>query len=78
MGNREVPDEVLAKVSEEKRGFLKKIITGTAFAIPVIMSFSMDDLRLKVAYGSCACDGRGGECGGGEHPWPGPGPGRGH
>jgi len=52
MSHREMPDELLAEVSEEKRNFLKRLIAGTAFAVPVILSFSMDSLKLKAAYGA--------------------------
>ncbi len=52
MSHREMPDELLAGVSEEKRSFLKRLVAGTAFAVPVILSFSMDGLKLKAAYGA--------------------------
>jgi len=50
---RELPEDLLAKVSAEKRGFLKKLVIGTSFAVPLILSFSMDGLKLKAAYGAC-------------------------
>ena len=39
---------VLEKVSSDRRGFVKKVIVGTAFAAPVVSSFSMDGLSIKV------------------------------
>jgi hypothetical protein len=41
-------DEVLEKVDPDRRGFVRKVIVGTAFAAPVISSFSMDGLSIKV------------------------------
>jgi len=46
-------EKILKEVDEKKRDFLKKVIVGTAFAVPVIHSFSMEglkiDLRTKMA-----------------------------
>ena len=41
-------NKVLEKVSSDRRGFVKKVIVGTAFAAPVVSSFSMDGLSIKV------------------------------
>lgn len=53
MENRFKDEQILDKVDENKRDFLKKVIVGTAFAVPVIHSFSMEglkiDLRAKMA-----------------------------
>jgi hypothetical protein len=40
---------ILEKVDEDKRDFIKKVIVGTAFAVPVINSFSMDGLKIDLA-----------------------------
>ena len=40
-------DQVLRTVDPAKRGTLKKLVLGTAFAIPMIASYSVKDL----AYG---------------------------
>jgi len=41
-------NKVLDKVNPDRRGFVKKIIVGTAFAAPIVSSFSMDGLSIKV------------------------------
>lgn len=45
--------KILGKIDREKRDFIKNVIIGTAFAVPVINSFSMDglkiDLKAKIA-----------------------------
>ena len=48
MGDSEL-DNVLARVDPEKRAFLKKIVVGTAFVVPTVVSFSMDGLSLYEA-----------------------------
>jgi hypothetical protein len=37
-------EHVLERVDPAKRAFLKKIVVGTAFVVPTVMSFSMDGL----------------------------------
>ena len=46
--------EVLQHVDKSKRDFVKKVLIGTAFAIPVITSYSMNNFRMgpPEAYGS--------------------------
>lgn len=39
-------DPVLDKVDPAKRSFVRKVVTGTAFAAPVIASFSMNGLGI--------------------------------
>ena len=39
-------EEVLQHVDESKRDFVKKVLIGTAFAVPVITSYSMDNFRM--------------------------------
>lgn len=41
-------EEILARVTQERREFLKKVLIGTAFAIPVVQSFSLDELKIKM------------------------------
>ena len=41
-------DRVLEKVNPDRRSFVRKVIIGTAFAAPVVSSFSMDGLSIKV------------------------------
>jgi len=41
-------ETILEKVDAKRRGFVKKVIVGTAFAAPVVSSFSMDGLSIKI------------------------------
>jgi hypothetical protein len=46
---------ILDKVDPGKRDFVRKVIKGTAFAVPVVASFSMDGLTIggiRPAYAS--------------------------
>jgi len=49
MKNRRDNDNLLQKVDREKRDFLKKVVVGTAFAVPVINSFSMEGLKIDLS-----------------------------
>jgi len=40
---------VLERIDAEKRNFLKKVVIGTAFAVPVINSFSMEGLKIDLS-----------------------------
>ena len=51
MENKVDQDLLFDKVDEEKRDFLKKIVLGSAFALPLIQSFSMDGLKVRAAFG---------------------------
>jgi hypothetical protein len=42
---------VLEGVDEKRRDFIKKVVIGTAFAVPVINSFSMDGLKVRMSTG---------------------------
>ena len=42
-------DTVLERIDPAKRAFLKTIIVGTAFVVPMVASFSMDGLSLYEA-----------------------------
>ena len=42
-------DEVLPEVDEGRRGFIRKIAVGTAFAAPVVASFDMTGLTFGTA-----------------------------
>ena len=35
------PDEVLEHVGHDRRKFIKRVVIGAAFAVPVVSSFSM-------------------------------------
>jgi len=43
------PEDVLSNVDEGRRDFLKKVITGTTFALPLMASFSMEGLSINPA-----------------------------
>jgi hypothetical protein len=43
------PEDVLSSIDESRREFLKKVIGGTVFAVPLMASFSMDGLSLDAA-----------------------------
>jgi hypothetical protein len=43
-------DDVLKRTDPAKRQFLRKILVGTAFAIPTVTSFTMDGLSVYDAY----------------------------
>ncbi len=43
------PDALLSKVDPEKRDLLKKVAVGATFALPVILSFGMDDVKARAA-----------------------------
>ena len=49
MANDDLKTEALERVDPDKRDFIRKVATGTAFAVPAIASFSMDGLTLNRA-----------------------------
>ena len=48
MEKRFEDERILGKIDREKRNFIKNVIIGTAFAVPVINSFSMDGLKIDL------------------------------
>lgn len=40
---------VLAQVDSRKRAFLKKLVLGTSFAVPIVASYSVKDLAFAQA-----------------------------
>ena len=46
-------EDVLNSVDESRRDFLRKVIVGTAFAAPLMASFSMDGLVINAVEASC-------------------------
>lgn len=48
------PEEILSSVDASRREFLKKVIAGTTFAVPVMASFSMEGLSAERAWASDA------------------------
>jgi hypothetical protein len=49
MEKRFEDERVLERIDVEKRDFLKKVVVGTAFAVPVINSFSMEGLKIDLS-----------------------------
>lgn len=45
----EVKQEVLERVSEPRRSFLRKVVMGTSFVTPLIASFSMKAANAQVS-----------------------------
>lgn len=43
-GQKAASDRVLEQVDESRRAFIRKIAIGTAFVIPMVVSFSTDGL----------------------------------
>jgi len=54
MGKEDRPD-LMAKVGDERRDFLKKIAIAAAFAAPTVATFSVDGMRKK-AFAQAAYD----------------------
>ena len=46
----------LENVDEKRRDFIKKVVVGTAFAVPVINSFSMDGLKIHMGVDQAGAD----------------------
>jgi len=46
------PEEILSSVEPSRREFLKKVIAGTTFAVPLMASFSMAGLSVESAWAS--------------------------
>jgi hypothetical protein len=42
-------EEVVERVGPDRRAFVRRVIVGTAFAAPIVSSFSMNSLSMKVA-----------------------------
>lgn len=43
------PEEILKNVDESRRDFVRKVIAGTTFAVPLMATFSMEGLSVNVA-----------------------------
>jgi hypothetical protein len=56
MRKRFIEENVLEGVDEKRRDFLKKVVIGTAFAVPVINSFSMDGLKVSMGVHQAGAD----------------------
>jgi hypothetical protein len=49
MENKFEDEKILKEVDETKRDFIRTVIIGTVFAVPVINSFSMEGLKIDLA-----------------------------
>jgi hypothetical protein len=49
-------EAILRAVDDKRRDFIKKVVVGTAFAVPVINSFSMDGLKLRMGANQAKAD----------------------
>ena len=56
MPGMDANEKVLEKVDAKRRGFVRKVIIGTAFVAPIVSSFSMDELSIKVGRSALAGD----------------------
>ena len=49
-GGADVDPELLAHVDEAKRSSLRKLVIGTAYAVPAIASFALSGLSVTEAH----------------------------
>jgi len=56
MEKRFEDEGILENVDEKRRDFIKKVVVGTAFAVPVINSFSMDGLKINMGVDQAGAD----------------------
>ena len=47
-------DEIVERVGVTRRSFVRRLVVGTTFAIPVISSFDMNSLSMNMASGQSA------------------------
>jgi hypothetical protein len=50
MAKHECNDTVLNAIQADRRGFVKRIVAGTAFAAPVLATFAIDALTARSAH----------------------------
>ncbi len=55
----EEKDVRMDKIDEKRRSFIKKLVVGSAFAVPVLKSFSLDQVKAKSLYAPKVDAGRG-------------------
>lgn len=49
MSKKMTEDKILSRVDEGKRDAMRSLVAGTAFAVPMIASFSMSGLKVNEA-----------------------------
>lgn len=42
-------EEIVERVGIDRRSFVRRMMIGTAFAVPVVSSFAMNNLSMNVA-----------------------------
>jgi hypothetical protein len=42
-------EEIVSRVGVDRRSFVRRLVVGTAFAVPVVSTFAMNDLSMNVA-----------------------------
>ena len=53
MEGHEVNEKVLDRVDANRRAFVKRLLAGSAFAVPVLATFTMDALSPTAAQAQC-------------------------
>jgi hypothetical protein len=46
----EASDEIEGQVEQTRRGFVRRMVVGTAFAAPLVASFNLNSLGMGVAH----------------------------
>jgi len=44
-------DEIVERVNDDRRRFVRRLVAGAAFAVPVVSSFDMTSLSMNAAFG---------------------------
>ncbi len=44
-------DEIAERVDVDRRRFVRRLVTGAAFAAPIVASFDMTSLSMNAAFG---------------------------
>jgi hypothetical protein len=42
-------EEIVSRVGVDRRSFVRRLVVGTAFAVPVVSTFAMNDLSMNLA-----------------------------
>jgi hypothetical protein len=50
MSDTEVNAKFIDRIDESKRSWMRKMVLGTAFAVPTVVSFSMNGLAVDEAH----------------------------
>lgn len=47
-------DEIVERVDDDRRRFVRRLVTGAAFAVPIVTSFDMTSLSMNPAFGQAS------------------------